>query len=251
MCKQLRSYQGKHLANRRTNLTIDLWLKGFVGRLLEMTHSQWIFRCISKHHHTNGALALKSREEVLARIEQQLDKGIEGLPTKDQWLLEIEAFELRDMDLRDQQYWLLAVEAARQVGENALKLSKGETSSWRDIMKNPLLSELLPTSTPLEEEEAPVGDQAVPEGAQESREKGQPAGEQLAERSKHASKGEPAVGAPTQQQAPAAQSSKKKKRRQTWLIDAETFAVGRGEASPSSSVRRQTKARHFGSLLQT
>ena len=62
---------------------IDSWLKGFVGRLLEMTHSQWIFRCISKHHHSNGAIALKSREDVLNRIEQQLDKGIEALPTKD------------------------------------------------------------------------------------------------------------------------------------------------------------------------
>ena len=118
-------------------------------------------------------------------------------------------------------------------------------------MEKTLLSESLPTSTPLEEEEAPVGDQAVPEGAQESREKGRPAGEQLVERSKYASKGEPAVGAPTQQQAPAAQSSKKKKRRQTRLIDAGTFAVGRGEASPSSSARRQTKARQFGSLSQT
>ena len=71
-------------------------------------------------------------------------------------------------------------------------------------MKNPLLSESLPTSTPLEEEEAPVGDQAVPEGAQESREKGQPAGEQMAERSKKASEGEPAVEDLTQQQALAA-----------------------------------------------
>ena len=191
VCKQLRSYQGKHLANRRTNLTIDSWLKGFVGKLLEMTHSQWIFRCISKHHHTNGALALKSREEVLARIEQQLDKGIEALPTEDQWLLEIDAYELRDMNLREQKYWLLAVEAARQAGENALKLSKGETSSWRDIMKNPLLSESLPTSTPLEEEDASVR-------AQETGDKGQTAGVQLAERSKNAREGEPAVGAPTQ-----------------------------------------------------
>ena len=70
-----------------------------------------------------------------------------------------------------------------------MKLSKGETSSWREIMKKTLLSESLPTSTPLEEEEAPVGDQAVPEGAQESREKGQPVGEQMAERSKNVSKG--------------------------------------------------------------
>ena len=63
-----------------------------MGRLLEMTHSQWIFRCISKHHHSNGAIALKSREDVLNRIELQLGKGIEALATEDQWLLEIDAY---------------------------------------------------------------------------------------------------------------------------------------------------------------
>ena len=141
-----------------------------------MTHSQWIFRCISKQYH-NRAIALKSGEDVLARIEQQLDKGIEALPTEDQWLLEIDAYELRDMDLRDQQYWLLALEAACQEGENALKLSKGETSSWRDIMKNSLLSESLPTLTPLEAEDTSEIDQAVPEGTQKSCDKGQTAGE--------------------------------------------------------------------------
>ena len=49
-------------------------------------------------------------------------------------------------------------------------------------MKKPLLSESLPTLIPLEEEEASVS-------AQESCNKGQTAGDQLVERSKHASKG--------------------------------------------------------------
>ena len=87
--------------------------------------------------------------------------------------------------------------------------------------------------------------------AQETSDKGQKAGEQLAERPKNASEGEPAVGAPTQQQAPAAQRSKKKKRRQTRLTNAGTFEVGTGEASPPSSARQRTKSSQFGSLLQT
>ena len=89
-------------------------------------------------------------------------------------------------------------------------------------MKTPLLSESLPTSTPLEEEEASGR-------AQENGDKGQTAGEQLVERPKNASKVEPAVGVPTQQQAPAAQRSKKKKRRQTRLTNAGTFEMGTGD----------------------
>ena len=87
-------------------------MKGFVSQLLSITHAQWIFRCITKHHHTNGTNALKSRQEVLTKIEQQLDKGLEGLPPKDQWLLEINPDKLQEKALPQQQYWLLAFDAA-------------------------------------------------------------------------------------------------------------------------------------------
>ena len=70
------------------------------------------------------------------------------------------------MDLCDQQYWFLI-----------MKLSKGETSSWRDIMNNPLLSNSLPMSIALEEEGAtegaPEGVQGAPEEIQQSNDKEQ------------------------------------------------------------------------------
>ena len=74
-------------------------MKGFVSQLLGITHAQWIFCCITKHHHTNGTNALKSRKEVLTNIELQLDKGLEGLPPEDQWLLEIDSHELQEKAL--------------------------------------------------------------------------------------------------------------------------------------------------------
>ena len=94
VAKEFRAHQRRYLASARCRLTADSWTKGFVSQLLQITHSQWIFRCITKHHHTNGTNALKSREEVLTRIEQQLDKGLEALPPEDQWLLEIDPQEL-------------------------------------------------------------------------------------------------------------------------------------------------------------
>ena len=50
--KVFRRVQESYLASADTNLSADSWMKGFVGKLLAMTHSQWIFRCISKHHRT-------------------------------------------------------------------------------------------------------------------------------------------------------------------------------------------------------
>ena len=164
VAKEFRAYQRRYLASAPCRLTADSWMKGFVSQLLSITHAQWIFRCITKHHHTNGTNALKSRQEVLTKIEQQLDKGLEGLPPEDQWLLEINPHELREKALPQQQYWLLAVDAAREAGERALNISKGATSSWKRILKDGQFAKvamLLPTSTPLPEDE--------PEGARQER----------------------------------------------------------------------------------
>ena len=51
---EFRRIQSEYLAGHSTRLTVDSWLKGFVGKLLELTHSQWIYRCITKHHKTKG-----------------------------------------------------------------------------------------------------------------------------------------------------------------------------------------------------
>ena len=73
LSKTFRRVQENYLTSADTNLTVDSWMKGFVGKLLEMTHSQWIFRCISKHHHTKGTLVLASKEELMGEIKRQLE----------------------------------------------------------------------------------------------------------------------------------------------------------------------------------
>ena len=70
-----RKIQERHLLGEDTRLTADSWMKGLVGKLLEMTHAQWIFRCITKHHSTKGALVLRAHEDLLGEIERQLDMG--------------------------------------------------------------------------------------------------------------------------------------------------------------------------------
>ena len=154
--KTLRQYQerflGVTIVAQRTRLTIDSWMKGLVTKLLEMTHSQWIFRCITKHHSTNGTNVLNTKKEVFREIESQLEMGLEALPPEKQWLLEIDPFRLRDMSLPDQQYWLWAVEAAREAGGRALELTEGKTSSWKDVIHDGKFVDL-PTMNELSQEE--------------------------------------------------------------------------------------------------
>ena len=77
LAKNFRAIQRGYLIQEDTQLTVDSWLKGLVTKLLEMTHAQWIFRCISKHHRTKGSLVLKANEDLLKEIDRQLDMGVD------------------------------------------------------------------------------------------------------------------------------------------------------------------------------
>ena len=77
--------------------------------------------------------------------------GVDAIAEDDRWMLKIDMKDLRESTLAEQQYWLYAVEAARQAGTRALELSGGKTCSWADIMKDGKF--VLPTTNPLPVEE--------------------------------------------------------------------------------------------------
>jgi hypothetical protein len=54
------------------------------------------------------------KEELLKEIEHQLSLGPEGLDEQDRFLLECNFDELADSPDKNQDYWLLAIIAARE-----------------------------------------------------------------------------------------------------------------------------------------
>ena len=141
---EFRRIQSDYLVDHSTRLTVDSWLKGFVGKLLELTHSQWIYRCITKHHKTKGTKVLAAREDLFQEIERLLDVGTEGVAPEDKWMLEVDIQQLQEYSLKDMQFWIHAVEAARSASSAAKKVSDGATSSWNDIIKDGKFSFLPP-----------------------------------------------------------------------------------------------------------
>ena len=104
----------------------------------------------------------------MKEIERQLDMGVDAIADDDRWMLEIEVCELKESSLADQQYWLHAVEVARQAGTRALELSEGATNKWSDIMNDGKFN--LPMTTPvpteeMEEEVAPLAQRRTGVGA--------------------------------------------------------------------------------------
>ena len=66
------------------------------------------------HDNTAGLLATQKKEELTMEIEKQQDLGKNGLLEEDQFLAEVNLEDLATTSGERQEYWLLAIRAARK-----------------------------------------------------------------------------------------------------------------------------------------
>ena len=111
--RKLLDIQAEFFAARSTSWKIDKWASGLVVRLLEVTHGQWLYRNVMVHDAISGRLATTRKEDIAAQIEEQLLQGGEDLLEEDAYLLEINLGDLQSSTGEQQEYWLLALKAAR------------------------------------------------------------------------------------------------------------------------------------------
>ncbi len=83
-----------------------------ITQLLQVTHSQWIYCCVLVHDPTTGTLISSHKAELLKEINHQLTLGPKGLSEEDRFLLECNFVEITSTAGKQQEYWLLAIEAA-------------------------------------------------------------------------------------------------------------------------------------------
>jgi hypothetical protein len=115
--------QSFHLAISSSYLNGKDWTRQFISRILQLTHSQWIFWNISLHDKTNGFLHNKMADEILQLINEFAKVAPEDVPEDFQFLLEINFSELTKAHLETQTYWTLVVDAA--IMAKALELAQG------------------------------------------------------------------------------------------------------------------------------
>jgi len=129
LSRELVELQKYALAESDSRLTVDMWAKELVIRLLEITHGQWLYRNVLVHDKTAGDLVTRRKEEIRKALEDQLELGEEGLAEEDRFLLEINLDDLDTSSGEDQTYWLLALEAARDARQ--LRLSQSGDAAVR------------------------------------------------------------------------------------------------------------------------
>jgi hypothetical protein len=58
-----------------SHLGIGQWMTTLVKKLLEVTHSMWIYHNISIHDPTTGILATQRKERIMDEVEYQQELG--------------------------------------------------------------------------------------------------------------------------------------------------------------------------------
>ena len=114
LSKQMATAQSVYLLQHQSARPVSKWLLGLITQLLQVTHCQWIYRCVLVHDRSTGTLVSAHKGELMKEIAYQLELGAEGLAEDDRFLLECNFDKLMTTNSKQQEYWILAIQAARE-----------------------------------------------------------------------------------------------------------------------------------------
>jgi hypothetical protein len=111
---KLLAIQSAHFHTAGKSYLATRWIAGLMTQLLQVTHTQWIYRCMLVHDCTTGTMISAHKVDLLKEIEHQLTLGPEGLAKEDRFLLECNFDNITSTTGELQGYWLLGIQAARE-----------------------------------------------------------------------------------------------------------------------------------------
>ncbi len=95
--------------------------KQLISKIIQITHSQWIYRNISLHYKTNRHLHNKTADELAEAIHRLAEHDPEDVPNDIKFLLEMDREKLIKRYVETQAYWVTAVLAARKAQAKNLR----------------------------------------------------------------------------------------------------------------------------------
>ena len=106
--------QSAHVHTAGKSYRTTGWIAGLITQLLQVTHTQWIYRCMLVHDRTTGVLISAHKADLLKEIKHQLPLGSDDLAEEDRFLLECNIDDITSTSGEAQGYWLLRIQAARE-----------------------------------------------------------------------------------------------------------------------------------------
>jgi len=111
--------QHYHLALSGSYLNGSDWTKSLISKILHITHSQWIYRNFALHDKLCGYLHNKSLEDIKQTIAELAETSPDEIPEESKFLLEINFGDLTKSHIENQQYWIIAIQAAIAAGRRS------------------------------------------------------------------------------------------------------------------------------------
>ena len=115
--KEFFEIQGIYLVLGCHKLNGEQWVKQFIGKILHITHSQWIFRNFTLHDKQKGWLRRKDMKDIMGKIENLWETDVDDIPEDSRFLLEMDYDRLMQSDIHNKTYWVVATEAAIVAGK--------------------------------------------------------------------------------------------------------------------------------------
>ena len=113
LSKKMVCVQEDHHSFTGEGITGLAWARQVVVCLLEVTHGQWIYRNIQVHDEHQGTIRTQEKEALQREIEEELRLGFDCFLDMDKSLADVTLEDLERCGGERQEYWLLAVKAAR------------------------------------------------------------------------------------------------------------------------------------------
>jgi hypothetical protein len=123
----IRALQQQYLRTQQARINSDNWIKMFISKLLQISHTQWIFWNLTFHDRQQGHLAMLRREELEEEMERLHSLDPAEVPEDSRFLLDFDPDDLAKGDISNQEHWILAMRAARIAGMRA----RGQKSRWQ------------------------------------------------------------------------------------------------------------------------
>jgi hypothetical protein len=109
--------QHYHLALSGSYLNGSDWTKSLISKLLHITHLQCFYRNFTLHDKHCGYLHKKNLEDIRLTIKELSDTAPEEVPEGSKFLLKINFGDLTKSHIENQQYWVIAIQAAIAAGQ--------------------------------------------------------------------------------------------------------------------------------------
>ena len=114
--KHFYKMQSIHLAFGSTYLNGEDWVKKTISQVLQITHSQWIYRNFSLHDKRRGYLRRQDMKEMMVKIETLLDTRPDEVSMESKFLLEFDHGRVARSNMHNQTYWVVATGAVIKAG---------------------------------------------------------------------------------------------------------------------------------------